>query len=569
MSRSGSHSRRGGSCPTPISPRFPKGNPLARQFWPQQEAEKILKTFPAADSIILETGYGPSGAPHIGTFAEVARTSWVGAALAAISGRPHTLVAFSDDMDGLRKVPLNMPAEALEPHLGKPLSRVPDPFGCHPSYAGHNNAQLRGMLDRFGFTYTFKSSSEQYTGGLFNEGLARILRHCEQVRQVILPTIREEKRKDWSPFFPICEQCGRINGTRVTGYDVARLVVTYLCEGEQTGALGDEPPADDETPAGPGSRPVSTGCGYRGEVTILDGHVKVGWKVDWALRWYALGVQYEMYGKDLIESAALSSKICRVISEGASRGPVQSFYEMFLDEEGRKISKSVGRGLTVDSWLSSAPMESLLLFIFKDPRKAKKLSWDVVARTVDEYLQLLQRRYQETAPRGPGLHDELDFISPGLPEQSPYEYPVTYSMLYQLIGALGVPDHAVVREYVQRYKGAIPSSDTMLDALIDHATAYVKDQILPGRTPFVSDAREAALLLALAGYLADEHEAEEIQTHAFDIAREANLEAKDFFRLVYTALTGQDSGPRLGSFVKLLGQAKVKAILEEAAARAR
>lgn len=499
----------------------------------------------------------------------MARTSWVGAALTRITGKPYTLVAFSDDMDGLRKVPLNMPAEALEPHLGKPLSRVPDPFGCHASYAAHNNGRLREMLDRFGFVYSFRSSHEQYTGGHFNEGLARILRHCEEVRQVILPTIREEKRKDWSPFFPICERCGRINGTRVTGYDVARLVVTYVCEGEQGGALGDEPPADDETPARPGTRPASAGCGNKGEVTILDGHVKVGWKVDWALRWYALGVQYEMYGKDLIESAALSTKICKVISEGGSRGPVQSFYEMFLDEEGRKISKSVGRGLTVDSWLACAPMESLLLFIFKDPRKAKKLSWDVVARSVDEYLQMLQRRYQGAVPREPGLVEELDYIRPDLPERSPYEYPVTYSMLTQLIGALGVPDKAVIRDYVQRYKGAIPSSDPMLDSLIEQATAYAKERMPPGRTPFVPTTAEAAVLLELAGYLAGDHEAEEIQTQAFDIARQAGLDAKDFFRLVYNALTGQDSGPRLGSFVKLMGQPKVKAILEEAATRPR
>jgi lysyl-tRNA synthetase class 1 len=516
---------------------------------------------------VLETGYGPSGAPHIGTFAEVARTSWVGAALKEVSGKDWTLIAFSDDMDGLRKVPLNMPAEALEPHLGKPLSHVPDPFGCHASYAAHNNARLREMLDRFGFEYSFRSSHEQYTSGTFNEGLSRIMARYQQVREVILPTIRAGKREDWSPFFPICERCGKINGTRVTSYDAKRLTIGYVCEGEQAGAMGDEPAASDEeegTVRG-AARPGTGGCGARSEVSILDGRVKVGWKVDWALRWYALGVQYEMYGKDLIESAALSARICKVISDGATRGPIQSFYEMFLDEQGRKISKSVGRGLTVDTWLTHAPKESLLLFIFKDPRKAKKLSWEVVARSVDEYLQLLQRRYQEPVPRAAGPRDELDYIQPDLPERCPYEYPVSYSMLFQLIGAIGVPAPEVVKRYVHQYRGAIPSSDPMLEALIQYATAYVKDQILPGRLPRVLAPDEVRVALELAEFLSVEHEAEEIQTRAFDIARAAGIEAKEFFRLVYNVLTGQDSGPRLGSFVKLMGQAKVRAALRRAA----
>ncbi|HET9482086.1 MAG TPA: lysine--tRNA ligase [Candidatus Polarisedimenticolia bacterium] len=549
---------------------------MPRQLWPHQEAEKILKTFPEAAPIVLETGYGPSGAPHIGTFAEVARTSWVGRAIERMSGRRWRIIAFSDDMDGLRKVPLNMPREALEPHLGRPLSLVPDPFGCHASYGAHNNARLREMLDRFGFVYTFKSSYEQYTTGAFNDGLSRIMKHYEAVREVILPTIREEKRRDWSPFFPICEACGRINGTRVTGYDAGKLTVTYRCEGEASGAVGDErSDAEDAQDADGGRRPRAggAGCGHAGEVSVLDGKAKVGWKVDWALRWHVLGVHYEMYGKDLIESAALSARICRSLagpgSGRAGAGPLQSFYEMFLDEHGRKISKSVGRGLTVDTWLSYAPKESLLLFIFKDPRKAKKLTWDVVARSVDEYLQLLQRRYAEPSIAEPdGGLDELDFIQPDLPPACPYDYPVSYSMLSQLIAAIGVPSPGVVKDYVHHYKGAVPQSDPALESLIQYATAYVRDQVLPTRTtrPLTQD--ERPLLVSLADYLVEERQAEEIQTRAFEIAREAGLEAKAFFRVVYGVLTGQDSGPRLGSFVKLMGQEKVAEILRKAAASA-
>ncbi len=532
---------------------------MPRTLWPDDEAARIVKGYPAADPVILETGYGPSGAPHIGTFAEVARTTWVGMALQYATGRAWELVAFSDDMDGLRKVPLNMPREALEPHLGKPLSRVPDPFGCHASYGDHNNAKLREMLDHFGFRYTFKSSSAQYASGVFNEGLERILAHYEGVREIILPTIREEKRKDWSPFFPVCERCGRINGTRVTGYDAARLTVTYVCEGEQAGAIGDEPAGDDEE-AGSGR----AGCGLQAETSVLDGRAKVGWKVDWALRWYALRVNYEMYGKDLIESAALSTRICRLIAgPKGHKGPVQSFYEMFLDEQGRKISKSVGRGLSVDSWLECAPRESLLLFIFKDPRKAKKLSWEVVLRSTDEYLQLLQRRYTASDEDAPA--EELRYIAPDLPAESPYAYPVTYAMLIGLIAATGVPSAGIVRQYVHHYKGAISSSDPMLERLIGHATAWAKEHVLPRRIRREPTPPEKALIERLAGYLGQEHEAEEVQTRTFELAREAGVEPKDFFRLLYTVLTGQESGPRFGSFVKLVGQDEIARRLREAA----
>lgn len=531
---------------------------MPKVLWPDEEAARIRKVYPNADPLILETGYGPSGAPHIGTFAEVARTSWVGAAWQQATGRPWELIAFSDDMDGLRKVPLNMPREALEPHLDRPLSRVPDPFGCHPSYAGHNNALLRDMLDHYGFRYTFKSSTEHYTSGGFNEGLSRIMANYEAVREIILPTIREEKRRDWSPFFPICERCGRINGTRVTGHDAGRLTVTYVCEGAEAGALADAPDEDDDA----GRAPARSGCGHRGETSVLDGRTKVGWKVDWALRWYSLGVHYEMYGKDLIESAELSTRICRLIAgKGGHRGPVQSFYEMFLDEEGRKISKSVGRGLTVDSWLAAAPRESLLLFIFKDPRKAKKLSWDVVLRSADEYLQMLQRRYD---PAG-AAPEELRFIRPDLPETSPYAYPVSYSMLIGLVAAIGMPSPGVAKGYVHRVKGAIPGSDAMLERLAGHAITYAREQILPGRAQRTPTAQEAGLLRQLAAWLDEEREAEQVQTQAFDLARGAGLEPKEFFRLLYNVLTGQDSGPRFGPFVKLLGQATVAQKLREAA----
>lgn len=512
--------------------------------------------------ILLETGYGPSGAPHIGTFAEVARTSWVGEAIGDLAGKSWTLIAFSDDMDGLRKVPLNMPAEKLEPHLGKPLSHVPDPFDCHASYAAHNNSLLMEMLDRFGFSYDFRSSHELYTSGAFNDGLGRIMASYEAVRALIIPTIRKEKRDSWSPFLPICQSCGVINGTRVTGHDPDRLTVSYVCEGETAGAVADEPPEEtEEGDMGQGRRPGAAGCGSEGETSILDGKVKVGWKVDWALRWFVLGVQYEMYGKDLIESADLSAQIHKVIS-GGDPGPVRSFYEMFLDEEGRKISKSVGRGITVDSWLGYAPMESLLLFIFKDPRKAKKLSWEAMIRSVDEYIQLIQR---ESPAAGERARDVLGFIFREGSRAPTYEYPVTYSMLLGLISSIGMPAPDVVIRYVHRYQGARPASDPFLTSLIEHATRYVEERILPARSAPSLSAGERRMIASLVSFLEEEQEADAIQTRAFDIAREEGIEPKDLFRTLYQVLTGQESGPRLGPFVKLIGQDRAVELLRQAA----
>jgi lysyl-tRNA synthetase class 1 len=270
-----------------------------------------------------------------------------------------------------------------------------------------------------------------------------------------------------------------------------------------------------------------------------------------------------MYGKDLIESAELSTRLCRLISgKGGHRGPVQSFYEMFLDEEGRKISKSVGRGLTVDSWLAAAPRESLLLFIFKDPRKAKKLSWDVVLRSADEYLQMLQRRDD---PAGGSPPEELRFIHAGLPPVPRWAYPVSYSMLIGLVAAIGMPSADVVKGYLHRVKGAVPESDPLLERLAGQAITYAREQILPGRAPRTPTPREAALLQSLAAFLDEEREAEQVQTQAFDLARGAGMEPKEFFRLLYNVLTGQDFGPRFGPFVKLLGQQMVARRLREAA----
>ncbi|MFP6592439.1 MAG: lysine--tRNA ligase, partial [Candidatus Latescibacterota bacterium] len=343
--------------------------------WPFAEAEQISKLrSPSAErSVLFQTGYGPSGLPHIGTFAEVARTTFVQRAFEHTTGLSTRLQAYSDDMDGLRKVPLNVPnGDVIAPHLGKPLHAIPDPFGCCDSFSAHNNAKLREFLDAYGFDYEFKSSTEAYRAGELDAGLSLLLSKVDEVLKVILPTMREENREGWSPFFPICTTCGSINATRVTAYHPERDGVSYSCDREEKGYRG---------------------CGASGEVSVFGGAAKVGWKVDWAMRWFVYDVDYEMSGKDLIESVKLSSRIVRVLGK---QPPAVLTYELFLDEEGKKISKSVGNGLSVDHWVDFAPIESLLFYLYQNPKRAKRLYWDVVPKAMDNYLESL-RKWPEIA----------------------------------------------------------------------------------------------------------------------------------------------------------------------------
>ncbi len=332
--------------------------------WPFREAQKLLArtggATPAKGYVLLETGYGPSGLPHIGTFAEVARTTMVRTALAQLSEVPTRLIAFSDDMDGLRAVPDNIPdPERLLPHLGKPLSAVPDPFGTHESFAYHNNARLRAFLDRFGFDYDFKSATECYRAGVFDETLRDVLRHYDEIMAVMLPTLGPERRETFSPILPLSPTTGCVLQTPLLARDADAGTVAF---------------ADED--------------GTRREVPVTGGHCKLGWKTDWAMRWTALGVDYEMSGKDLIDSVVHSSRICRILG---GEPPAGFHYELFLDENAHKISKSKGNGLTIDEWLRYGTPESLSLFMYQSPRKAKRLYFDVIPRHVDDYAAQLEK----------------------------------------------------------------------------------------------------------------------------------------------------------------------------------
>ena len=527
------------------------------QCWPYREANAVIDHLERAQSkdgksadepVIFETGFGPSGLPHIGTFSEVARTSWVRRAYERLSDRPTRLIAFSDDMDGLRKVPKNIPnADMVAKHLGKPLCDIPDPFGEEDSFSGYMNAQLRRFLDSFGFDYEFVSSKDKYRGGHFNEGLLRILECYDEVRGVIAPTLRKHIREDWSPFFPICENCGKVNNTRVTDIHPEDGAVSYVCDQSFRGAEA---------------------CGHSGTVTVTDGNVKVGWKVDWALRWYVLGVDYEMYGKDLIESAELSADVVRALG---GEPPAGMFYEMFLDENGAKISKSKGTGLSIDDWLQYGPLESLAWFIFKRPEKAKKLFFEVIPRSTDQYLEALSE--YGSAAEGEKIDSPVHFIDAqriDAGEDVSYDSGISYSMLLNLVGVLNTDDRDIIWEYLCRYDEGAERDRDVIDPLIDCALQYFRDFILPTREYRLPDEEVMVGVDQLRQFLRDYEgdDPEELQSAAYRAGKDNDISLGKWFKSMYRLLLGQDRGPRLGTFIHLYGVDETLQLIEERLAEA-
>jgi lysyl-tRNA synthetase class 1 len=524
--------------------------------WPFEEARKLLQRVEAPGfdgEVLFETGYGPSGLPHIGTFGEVARTAMVRHAFHVLTGGsvPTRLICFSDDMDGLRKIPSNVPhPERLEPYLGRPLTEVPDPFGdAHPSFGAANNARLRAFLDRFGFEYEFASATDYYRSGRFDATLLRMLAAYDEVKAIILPTLGPERRATYSPFLPISPRSGVVLQVPTVGRDPAAGTITYL---------------DPET-----NEAVTT--------TVTGGRVKCQWKADWALRWAALGVDYEMSGKDLIDSVTLSSRICRVLG---GRPPEGFNYELFLDENGQKISKSKGNGLTIEEWLTYASPESLSLFMFQKPRAAKRLHFDVIPRAVDEYYQLLDAYPDQDVPNR--LANPVWHIHSGHP---PAEHlPVPFAMLLNLASASNTEDTAILWGFITRHRpGVTPASAPALDRLAAYAVRYFHDFVKPQKRFRAPNGVEREALLALDAALAglpEGADAEAIQTVLYDVGRGfERYRTPDklgpdgrpgvsltWFATLYALLLGQERGPRFGSFVAIYGVAETRTLIKRALA---
>ena len=513
---------------------------LESKAWPYEEARKLLKRYPVGPPekghIVFETGYGPSGLPHIGTFNEVLRTTMVRHAYQAMSDQPTRLIAFSDDMDGLRKVPDNVPNQAmLAAHLGRPLTRIPDPFGRHESFAHHNNAMLRDFLDRYGFDYEFLSATECYASGRFDAALRLVLRRYDEIMAVMLPTLRAERRATYSPVLPVDPKTGSVLQVPVEVADAEAGTVRYV------------DPNDGEAMT----------------VSILSGGAKLQWKVDWAMRWAALGVDYEMAGKDLIDSVVQSSKIARVLG---ARPPEGFNYEMFLDERGEKISKSRGNGLSLEQWLTYGPQESLAYYIYKEPKKAKSLHMGVIARAVDDYWQ--SRSLWADQPVAQRLGNPVHHIHDGAVPAA--TLPVSFGLLLNLVGVLGAnADAKQVWAYLGRYDPAATAAVyPELARLIPYALAYHRDFVAPTLLRRTPDRQEAAALADLDARLAAlpaEAGAEAIQNEVYEAGKaHAFASLRDWFRALYEVLLGSSQGPRMGSFIALYGIANPRALIAEA-----
>ncbi|WP_294075312.1 lysine--tRNA ligase [Sphingomonas sp.] len=513
---------------------------LASKAWPYEEARKLLKRWPdgkpAGQPVIFETGYGPSGLPHIGTFNEVARTSFVRHAYEELTGAPTRLIAFSDDMDGLRKVPDNVPnQEMLATHLGKPLTQIPDPFETHESFAHHNNAMLRSFLDRFGFDYEFASSTEYYIGGRFDEAIRNVLANWDAIMGVMLPTLREDRRRTYSPLLPVSPSTGRVLQVPVEVIDAQAGLIAF----------------DDED-------------GVRIHQSAFGGLGKLQWKVDWAARWVALGVDYEMAGKDLIDSVIQSGKIARILG---GRPPEGFNYEMFLDEKGEKISKSKGNGLTLDEWLRYGSEPSLAFYIYREPKRAKSLHIGVIPRAVDEYWQF--RGNYPGQPIEQKLGNPVHHIHAGkVPTAA---LPLTYGLLLNLVSLPGVADKDTAWRFVQRYApGTSAETDPELDELIGLAVNYARDFVVPTlhrRVPSEVEAEALRDLDSELQKLPPGADGEAIQNAVFEVGKRHPFDSlRAWFQALYETLLGSSQGPRMGSFIALYGIDNSRKLIAEALA---
>ena len=567
--------------------------------WPFEEARKLLKRYPDGkpdgSPMLFETGYGPSGLPHIGTFQEVLRTTLVRRAYEVLSGgKPTRLVAFSDDMDGLRKVPDNIENKAvLEANLGKPLTRIPDPFGTHESFAHHNNAMLREFLDQFGFDYEFVSASDRYNSGAFDDALRNVLRHFDAIMGVMLPTLREERRKTYSPVLPVSPTTGVVLQVPVEVVDADAGIVRFT---DSDGTVVEQ--------------------------SILGGRSKLQWKVDWAMRWVALGVDYEMCGKDLTDSVTQSGKIAQVLG---GRRPEGLIYELFLDENGEKISKSKGNGLTIEQWLTYGSEESLGFYLFREPKSAKQLHVGVVPRAVDEYWQFREKLASQPvdqqlgnpvwhllrANRVTGVPAQAGTSGGNAPsseapaaageqvEGAGEKLPVTYGLLLNLVGVLGMhATHEQVKAYLRQYidaesdgpavsaeqneienqraaeefEGWLDLQVSRMERLIPNAIAYNRDFIAPTLKRRKPEPNEALALAALDEELAatsDDVTAEELQNIVYEIGKDPHYgfeQLRDWFKCLYETLLGSSQGPRMGSFIALYGLNNTRQLIAEALA---
>ena len=505
--------------------------------WPFVEIRKLLKDrkdiINKKNKITFQTGYGPSGLPHIGTFGEVSRTSMMINALNHIKKIDSELITFSDDMDGLRKVPDNIPNDKiLHDNIGKPLTDIPDPFKKYKSFGEHNNKMLVEFLKKFNFDFIFKSSTENYKKGIFNHSIKRVLEKYDDIMNIILPTLRSERRKTYSPFLPICPDTGKVLEIPVIEMDKKNNNVVFDNNGKKM------------------------------KVDILNGKCKLQWKVDWAMRWFTFDVDFEMYGKDLIESAILSSKICEAMGKKSPNGFA---YELFLDEKGEKISKSKGNGITIEKWLRYASPESLSLYMYQNPKRAKKLYPDVVPKAVDEYLSLIEK-YSKQKPNEQ-LLNPVWHVHRGSPPKEKIVMP--FSMLLNIVGSSNAKTKDVLWKFIKKFHKEIdPKDHKILNELTDYAINYFIDEVEPKKRFKKPNKNEKKALENLIGVLKNVSQntpAEEIQTKIYTAGKENGYSdnLRNWFKLIYEVCFGEENGPRMGFFISFFGVKETQELIKD------
>jgi lysyl-tRNA synthetase class 1 len=516
--------------------------------WPFEEAKQVLNRLrargkgeiktPEKGFVLFETGYGPSGLPHIGTFGENCRTTMVLRAFRALTDMPAKIVCFSDDMDGLRKVPENVPnKDLLAANIGKPLTQVPNPFDTkHKSFGEHNNARLREFLDTFNFEYEFLSATDYYTSGKFDETLLLMLKHHEEIKEAVIPILGEERAKTYSPFLPVSPSTGKVLQVEILKADPESGTITFKDE---------------------------DGTEVTQEVT--GGKVKAQWRADWALRWYALDVDYEMSGVDLRSSAEISGKIVKILG---GHKPAGFHYELFLDENGEKISKSKGNGLTLEEWLTYAPHESLAYYMYQRPTSGKKLYFDIIPKAVDEYIQFVDKFNGQDDKNK--LENPAWYIHNGAIPNSQYT-PISFGLLLNLASASNAHNKETMWGFIRKHKqGVTPETSPFLDRLVGYAVKYYEDFILPNKTYRLPTDRERAAMEDLAKRLKavpKDAGLDALQTEVFSAGKEngyAKEELREWFQALYQVLLGQNEGPRFGSFIEVYGVNETIALIEDA-----
>jgi lysyl-tRNA synthetase, class I len=541
---------------------------LSQKSWPFQEAYKLIARAESKGGVplVFETGYGPSGLPHIGTFGEFVRTAMIRRAFQEITDYPTRIICFSDDLDGLRKIPDNIPNPSqLTPFLNYPLTQVPDPFGTHPSFGEHNNALLRAFLDSFGFEYEFMSATQCYRSGIFDQTLLKVLRNVPRIMEVVLPTLGQERQQTYSPFFPISPSTGRVLQVPIRAYNLDSGSVVFQDED-----------------------------GKEVEVPVTGGHCKLQWKVDWAMRWIALGVDYEIYGKDLfIGSVGIAQEICRILG---GQSPDGFSCELFLDESGRKISKSKGNGLSTDDWLRYGPPSSLSYFMFHAPKRAKSLCFGSIPKSVDELLGFL-RKYPDQNSQEQRDNPVWHVFKGDVVQE---DLPISFNLLLNLVGVCGGYSKELLWRFVARYLSRpdvekLPAEMPTLDALCGYAVTYYQDFIAPYKSYGLATQEqrcaledlEQALILVQEqsvrchkghgqgpGEKADEvlpHQdpgsPEALQALLYDMGKKHFSDLKVWFHSLYRLLLGQEEGPRMGSFMALFGIEETRRLIRQALER--